>query len=263
VVVHGRGPRPSGRATDGQHFLRSARLASELIEQIGVTSRDLVVEIGAGAGALTDPIIRRARHVVAIDIDAACVAFLRQRYAEDPRIDIVHGNALRTPLPNEPFRVIGNLPFGSGTRILRRLLDDPRTPLRRVDVLLQFEAARKRAQPAPSTLATLRWSPWWTFNVARHVSRHAFEPPPSVDAGLLTIERRQPALLRARDRAGYLRLIAGGFAHVDRPIRDAVGPRMRDWSAFAEERGISNDATAAALDAFDWAALFDRVRRRA
>ena len=259
--VHGRGPRPSGRASDGQHFLRSASLATELIEQIGVSHRDLVVEIGAGTGSLTVPLVQRAGRVIAVEIDPACAAYLHERFADERRIDIVEGSALRTPFPAEPFRVVGNLPFGSGSRILRRLLDAPGTPLHRVDVLLQYEAARKRAQVAPSTLATLRWQPWWTFGVTRHLSRHAFVPPPSVDAGLLTIERRSPALLRSRDRAAYVALLTRTFARRG-PMSRAVGMRPNAWRAFVQDRGRAPDAGAASLSVFDWVALFERIRRR-
>jgi 23S rRNA (adenine-N6)-dimethyltransferase len=261
VGAHGRAPRPSGRASDGQHFLRSAALAAELIEQIGVSKHDLIVEIGAGTGRITRPLLDRAGHVVAIEIDPTCVSFLRERFDGDGRVDIVEGNALAAPLPSQPFRVVANLPFGSGTRILRRLLDDPGTSLQRADVLIQYEAARKRAQVAPSTLANLRWGPWWTFGLTRRLSRNAFTPPPSVDAGLLAIERRTPSLLQWADRAAYLRLVSRAFARGG-PVARTVPMRRDSWRAFARERGIAVDAIPTALDVFDWVALFRETHAR-
>jgi 23S rRNA (adenine-N6)-dimethyltransferase len=229
------------------------------VADAGVSDRDLVVEIGAGTGSLTRPLLQRARRVIAIELDPACAAFLRQDLGHDPRLTVMCANALRAELPREAFRVIGNLPFGSGTRILRRILDDPRTALTRADVLIQHEAARKRAQVAPSTLATLRWSPWWDFRLVRIVRRDAFAPPPSVDAGLLVIERRPRPLLRTQDRAAYIRLVSRGFARANTPVRRVVDVPSRSWAGFARARGVPMDARATELDVFDWVALFARA----
>ena len=227
-----------------------------------MSDRELVVEIGAGTGSLTRPLLRSARRVIAIELDPAFASFLQRDLGSDPRLTVVCANALRAPLPREAFRVMGNLPFGSGTRILQRLLDDPRSALTRADILIQHEAARKRAQVAPSTLATLRWAPWWEFRLVRVIHREAFTPPPSVDAGLLVIERRPRALLREPERASYRHLVAQGFARANTPLRVTIDAPRRTWSAFVHERGVSMDARAAELDVFDWVALFARMGRR-
>ena len=221
-----------------------------------------MVELGAGTGSLTRPLLERAGRVIAVEVDPRLAAFLRGDLGGDPRLTVVCANALQVPLPREAFRVVGNLPFGSGTRILQRLLDDPGSTLERVDVLIQYEAARKRAQVAPSTLATLRWCPWWDIRLVRMVRRDAFVPPPSVDAGLLVIERRADPLLSERHRTPYRRLVASGFAHAATPLARALGVPRRTWFTFAHERGMPNDARAAELDVFDWVALFERIGRR-
>ena len=262
MAAHGRAPRPSGRASDGQHFLKSATLVSELVAHAGVSRHDLVVEFGAGTGSLTRPLLERAGRVIAVELDPALAAFLRGDLGGDARLTVVCGNALRVPLPLEAFRVVGNLPFGSGTRILQRLLDDPGSALTRVDVLIQHEAARKRAQVAPSTLATLRWSPWWDLRLVRMVRRDAFVPPPSVDAGVLVIERRAESLLAERLRTPYRQLVSKGFAHAATPLARALCVPRRTWATFAHERGVPLDARAAELDVFDWVALFERIGRR-
>ncbi len=227
-----------------------------------MSDHDLVLELGAGTGSLTGPLLRRARRVIAVELDPACASFLERELGADPRLTVRCANALRVPLPNQPFRVVGNLPFGSGTRILQRILDDPGSPLTGLDVLIQHEAARKRAQAAPSTLATLRWSPWWDFRLARVVRRDAFVPPPRVDAGFLVVRRRVEALLPERDRTAYRRLVARGFARAGSPLGDALAMSRRTWSAFAWERGLSTGARAAELDVFDWVALYGRIGSR-
>jgi 23S rRNA (adenine-N6)-dimethyltransferase len=253
VAAHGRSTRLSGRASDGQHFLRAGSLPRELVDRIGVSAADHVVEIGAGAGALTAPLLQRARLVTAIEIDPVFGRRLERRFARAPNLDV---------MPRRPFRVVGNLPFGAGTRLLRRLLDDVRSPLERVDVILQFEAARRLAQVAPMPLATLRWAPWWRFQLDRRIHRLAFDPPPSVDAGLLTIDRRDQALLPIRERPAYLALLEAAFRATHAPVRQSLAIRPSAWRTFAAERGVPPAARAHDLDVTDWVALLALRKRR-
>jgi 23S rRNA (adenine-N6)-dimethyltransferase len=129
--------RASRRGELGQHFLAGGRLAAELVERAGVGPADLVVEIGAGTGVLTRALARRAGRVLAIEYDPRLAARLRDRLAAHDHVKVVTGDALRLPLPRRPFRVVANPPFGSTAALLRRLLDDPRSPLQRADLILQ------------------------------------------------------------------------------------------------------------------------------
>jgi 23S rRNA (adenine-N6)-dimethyltransferase len=258
VVARRRASGSSGRPSDGQHFLRSALLASELVDGSSIGLDDIVVEIGGGTGRLTGPLARRAGRVIVVERDAALVGLLTDRFGASSNVDVLHANALQVPLPSEPFRVFGNLPFGFGTRILRRLLDDPGTALQRIDALLQFEVARKRAQLVPATLQSIGWAPWWEFRLVRRVHRTAFDPVPSVDAGLLSITRRDPSLLPATMRRPYLTSVARGFSSASTPVAVTFRPRLRTqtWRRIAADRGLPRDARPADLDALDWVALF-------
>ena len=223
---------------------------------------DHVWEIGSGSGRLTEPLAERARLVTAVELDPLLAEGLRSTFARNSRVDVVAGDALQLPLPARPYRAFGNIPFAITTPMLRRLLDDPASPLIRVDVLIQLEAARKRSAVAPSALLTLGWAPWWEFTLVRRMGRLGFEPPPSVDAGMLAIIRREPALLPASERAAYLRLVRRAFTRgswpVRRSLRDVVTPRT--WKRLARERGLAFDAAPRDLDTFDWVAVFAMLR---
>lgn len=156
MAAQRRGPGSSGRPSDGQHFLRSARLAAELVDHSGVGSDDLVIEIGGGAGRLTAPLAARAGRVLVVERDRALVDLLRDRTANMPNVEVVEANALHAALPQEPFRVFGNLPFSFGTRILRRLLDEPASDLQRLDALLVATISRGFAAPTTPVSVTFR-----------------------------------------------------------------------------------------------------------
>jgi 23S rRNA (adenine-N6)-dimethyltransferase len=100
------------------------------------------------------------------------------------------------------------VPFGVTTEIFRRLFDDPRVPLERADLIVQWEVARKRAESPPSTLLSTAWAPWWEFELVERIPARAFRPVPRVDAGVLRVTRRRPALLPeslAPHFAGFVR----------------------------------------------------------
>ena len=186
--------RDARRRTHGQNFLASSALAAELVRDAKVGPGDFVLEVGAGTGVLTAELGRRVRRVRAVELDPHWAATLRERFAGCERTEVVEGDALRLPLPAEPFRVVGNIPFNLTTPLLRRLLDDPSTPLQRADLVMQWEVARKRAG-RPRTALSASWSPWWRFRLGRRIPRAAFRPRPAVDAAVLVVERRREPLL--------------------------------------------------------------------
>jgi 23S rRNA (adenine-N6)-dimethyltransferase len=195
--------------------------------------------------------------MLAVERDPELVDHLSAVFASTSNVEIVRGNALRVGLPREPFRVFGNLPFSFGTRIMRRLLDDVASPLERVDAIVQFEAARKRAAISPSTLVSLGWLPWWELTLVRRIPRTAFRPVPGVDAGMLVIRRRERPLLPAHRRPMFVHLLTRAFASPDRPVRRGLTVDDRRWSRFADRRGLAPEVRPSDLDVFDWVALFE------
>src|SRR6266446_4203224 len=145
--------RPRDRRGRGQHFLRSNKLAAQLVRAARVQHDDLVLDLGAGTGVLTSALVRAGARVVAVEIDAKLAEGLRRRY---PHVDVRVDDALRVRLPRAPFKVVADLPFDGGTPILRHLLD-PVVPLTIADVIVQWGLAEKRAAVWPSTWRPTVW----------------------------------------------------------------------------------------------------------
>jgi 23S rRNA (adenine-N6)-dimethyltransferase len=203
-----------------------------------------VVDLGAGTGRLTSELARCARTVVAVELDRRLAAPLRGRW---PNVELIEADATTVALPSEPFRVVANLPFSRTNDLLHRLLDDPRTPLVRADLIVEWGVALKRALPWPSSVSGVLWGAFYETSVTRRLPRSVFEPPPSVDAGVLVFRRRDVPLI-ADARAGeYREFVVRGFRHGLRSLRCGTPP-----GTIARE-----------LDAHQWAELFVPQRNRA
>ena len=246
------------RRPRSQHFLRSPRLAASIVAGADVLSGELVLDLGAGGGRLTVPLAETGARVRAVELDPAWAARLHDRFAGAPGVEVVEANLLAAPLPAEPFRVVANLPFHLTTAILRRLLDDPRTPLTRADVLVEWEVARKRSLPWPSTLLNVLWGARYELAVVRRVPAACFEPLPDADAGVLRILRRARPLVPADDAQRFRTFVEAGFREAGRPVRALLAPRFGERASkrTLRELGLAASATARELDAHQWAELF-------
>lgn len=198
--------------------------------------------------------------VLAVELDGAALTTLRQRFANEPRVEIRAADASTFPLPREPFAVVANLPFAAGTAILRRLLGDPRVPLTRLDAIVEWGLAAKRTAVWPSTLLGCVWGAWFELSLSRRVPRACFAPPPSVDAALLRAVRRPEPLVHVREAREYEALLRRGFVG-QAPLDRILSRRL--VHAVAHAHGFDPHARARDLDVRQWAALFSAGRRGA
>lgn len=169
---------------------------------------DLVVDVGAGSGMLTLPLLAAGARVLAIEPDRAFAARLRRAC---PGARVVERDALELGWPGEPFRVVANLPFAAAAEICRSLLGDPRVPLRSADLIVEWDFAAKRARLWPSTAQTVVWSAWYELAVVRRLPPSAFAPVPSVAAGVLRARRRDLPLVDPALAARYEAFVRNGF----------------------------------------------------
>ena len=156
--------------------------AARIVADAGIRPGDLVLDIGAGHGALTRHLVAAGARVIAIEPHAARADRLRERFADQP-VSVVEATADAFRLPRRPFRVVANPPFSISTALVRELLT-PHSELRAADLVLQRATVRRLVESRPV------WrSRFWLAEGAR-VPRRAFMPSPRVDAAVLVIRRR-------------------------------------------------------------------------
>ncbi|MFE5814629.1 ErmE/ErmH/ErmO/ErmR family 23S rRNA (adenine(2058)-N(6))-methyltransferase [Streptomyces sp. NPDC056479] len=172
----------------------------------------LLLEVGAGKGALTELLAPHCQHLLAYEIDLRLIPALRSRFSDTPGVRVVGEDFLTARPPCTPFSVAGNVPFSRTAAIVDWCLRAP--ALTDATLLTQLEYARKRTGHYGrwTRLTILTW-PRHEWRLVGRVGRHSFRPVPRVDAGIVRIERRRtPLTAGARD--SWRDLIELGFTGV-------------------------------------------------
>jgi 23S rRNA (adenine-N6)-dimethyltransferase len=159
--------------------------AERIVADAAVVPGQLVIDIGAGTGALTRHLLAAGAQVVAVELHAGRAQLLRHRFAGEP-MTVLQTDALAMQLPTRPFRVVANPPYAISSALLRRLLA-PHSRLIAADLILQRAVVRGYTDG-------LRQVPGadhrWAMHAGRSLPRRAFRPPPHVDSTVLRIRRR-------------------------------------------------------------------------
>lgn len=176
-----------------QHFLHDAGIAARIADALRAPPGARVLEIGPGRGALTEHLLERGWRVRAIEIDHALAADLRDRWGERDGFEVIEGDALEISLPvgEDPWWVIGNLPYAITSPLLFRLLEAvPETPIREIVCMIQKEVAdRLVAEPGTGEIGSLTVGIRLVADVERlfDVGSGAFRPPPTVRSSVVRI----------------------------------------------------------------------------
>lgn len=219
-----------------QNFL-SDRAAAARLARLAVPdphNSPLLLEVGAGKGALTELLAPRCRNLLAYEIDERLVPALDARFSALPQVRVVAGDFLAARPPRSPFSVAGNVPFSRTAEIVDWCLRAP--SLTDATLLTQLEYARKRTGDYGSwTLLTVLSWPRYEWRLVGRVGRQSFRPVPRVDAGIIRIERRRRPLVAAADQHHWRRLVELGFSGVGGSLYASLcraHPRRRVDAAF-------------------------------
>ena len=175
----------SGAQPWGWHPLTDA-WAARIVADAAVGSSDLVLDVGAGRGALTGHLAATGARVIAVELHPERADYLRRRFAGQC-VTVVRADAATLRLPRHAFRVVSSPPYAVTSALLRVLLG-PGSRLVAADLVLQKAAARRYAEGRVT--GANRWCRQWSFEIGRSLPRTAFRPPPRVDSAILMIRRK-------------------------------------------------------------------------
>jgi 16S rRNA (adenine1518-N6/adenine1519-N6)-dimethyltransferase len=269
--------KPHSRPKLGQHFLLDSAAAARIVEALGDISESTVLEIGPGRGALTAALARRARRLIAIEIDRVLAAQLRMNFSQEPNVEIIEGDVLAIdfhtlfgPKPGstrpgisnqpEPARVVGNLPYFITSDILLRLFEF-RQYFETIVLMVQREVAeRLAAAPGGSEYGLLSATAQLYSRVEElfTLPPAAFSPPPKVESTVVRlrmVSKLESLHVPEADFINFLKLSFGQKRKtLSNNLKGKYEPKV--LRAAFEKAGVKPNVRAEALSLEKSAALF-------
>jgi 16S rRNA (adenine1518-N6/adenine1519-N6)-dimethyltransferase len=222
----------------GQNFLSDPDIIRSLVEAIRPQPDDLMVEIGPGLGALTQPLLKTLNHLHTVELDRDIVAWMQNHYPAD-KITIHNLDALKFDFSalGENVRVVGNLPYNISTPILFHLLESV-AHITDMHFMLQKEVV-ERMVAEPSTPDYGRLSVMLQYRLHMEylltVPPEAFDPAPKVESAFVRVVPYPAPPHPARDEKLFTKVVAAAFAQRRKTLRNTL-------------KGILDDAGFAALN---------------
>jgi 16S rRNA (adenine1518-N6/adenine1519-N6)-dimethyltransferase len=205
----------------GQHFLARHSVLERIAAAAAPEQVDTIIEIGPGRGALTAHLLPRARHVVAVEIDPVLVEYLRAKFREEPRIEILEADILKVDLTRwGRHAVAGNVPYYITSPIVERILQ-LRVLVSRAVLLVQKEVA-ERLTAAPGSrdygFLSVAAQLYAEVELLFSVSASAFRPPPKVESAVVRLTPRQS--LAVANPSGFLEFTGLCFQQKRKTLRN-------------------------------------------
>lgn len=150
---------------------------------------DVVLEVGPGLGAVTQQLLSLVSRVIAVEKDMKMVQLLRQSFQTAPNLEVLHEDALEVSIPQEPYKVVANLPYYITAPLIRRFLEAEHQPTLMALLMQKEVAERIVAKPPHMSLLALGTQLYATPRLVAGVKRGVFWPMPRVDAGILRIDQ--------------------------------------------------------------------------
>ncbi len=255
----------------GQNFLVNPEALEIILAAGELTDTDTVIEIGAGLGCLTDVLARRAKRVIAVEVDELLYKALAAQFSANSHVHLLNADILKlelnsllsdgTEITPTTFKVIANLPYSITTPILWKLLDYHKQIHSCVLMTQKEVAERIVAEPGGKDYGALTIGVTYRTDATliATLSPENFYPAPKVDSALLKLTMRQHPKVKVENEEFFFKVVRTAFRTRRKMlkntlVRGRLAPAKVLAAAF-EELGIAPERRAETLDITEFAAL--------
>lgn len=219
----------------GQNFLIDGQVIQNILDYADIQPEDTVIEIGPGVGFVTEQLVKKAKKVIAVELDEEAVKELKKLDA--PNLTIIHKDILKTQfkdLTDEKVKVVANIPYYITSPIIAHLLgeiddlnNENRNQITDIILMVQEEVARRMVatEKSPSKqygLLTLLSQFWADVEIKELVGRRAFFPSPKVNSALVYLKVREQPLLELSDYGHFRKTVRAAFAQRRKTLRNCL-----------------------------------------
>jgi 16S rRNA (adenine1518-N6/adenine1519-N6)-dimethyltransferase len=253
----------------GQNFLIDPAMRDRIADAAALDENDEVMEVGAGAGALTVALARRSRRVVAVELDRRLIPVVREVVGAMANVEVVESDILKLDqaavFPKGGHVVAGNIPYNLTGALVRKLLDGAPRP-RRLSLVVQKEVAERWTAPGGASLATVAVQVFAVPHLLFTIPATAFTPPPRVDSACVVLDVRERPAVDVPDLDSFFRLVEAVFQFRRKQLGGALG-RIRgvgstSAGASLREGGIDPERRPQTLTLLEWETVYGIFNRQ-
>jgi len=251
----------------GQNFIFDKNLLISMVLDSGITSDDVVIEIGAGAGTLTEQLAKVAKKVISFEIDKNLSSVLSKVEERHENLSIVFKDILKVDLtqfipPNQKFKVVANLPYYITTPIMFYFLE--KSELASITVMVQKEVAERFCANKNSSnygAVTAQLAYYSTPKITRIVSKKLFNPEPKVDSAIVRLDIEKKS--GVENPKTLKKVIAASFAMRRKTLSNNLVAAFSFSKEMSEKIlascNIAVNARGETLDIFDFIKLSNEI----
>ncbi|MDD5469982.1 MAG: 16S rRNA (adenine(1518)-N(6)/adenine(1519)-N(6))-dimethyltransferase RsmA [Candidatus Peribacteraceae bacterium] len=238
----------------GQHYLIDEEILQTIVTSAALRPDDVAVEIGPGIGVLTRKLLEKARAVLAIELDKRVIPLLHEFVGKSDKLQVIQDNALRVPLPEEPYKIVANIPYHITSPLLRHaFLESKRIPAS-LTLLIQREVAEKICDEKDAGMLTILVRLFGKPRIAALVPPSAFLPPPKVNSAVLHIECFAEPLVEPQVIEEIFTLTKLAFGQKRKMLRNTLGT-LPDGMEQLSQANIDPERRPQTLSIEEWIAL--------
>lgn len=212
----------SAKKSLGQNFIIDTNILSKIVTTGDITNDTTVIEVGPGIGALTEQLAKRAKNVIAFEIDDRLLPVLEDTLSPYPNVDIIHSDVLKVDLrtfADEYLKdasevvLVANLPYYITTPIIMRFLESGIQMDKMVLMMQKEVASRISALPRTKAYGSLSIAVQYYMNaeVAFTVPKTVFVPQPNVESAIIKLTKKTEANYGLKDEQLFFRLVRSSF----------------------------------------------------
>lgn len=242
----------------GQSFLFSKEILKEIVKIAEVEKNDIILEVGAGFGTLTEEIAKKAKKVIAVEKDKKLLTFLKEKFKGRKNIEIISGDILKMKLKLKNYKLLGNLPYSISKEILRKFLEKQSCRPKLLVVMVQKEVAKSICSKAPKmTKLGAIFQFLAKIELKKIVKKENFWPSPKVDGAIIKIFPKKKLSPEIKER--LLKFINAGFAHPRKSLYNNLSKKKtlskELFEKWCRKRGLLFSTRAENLSLADWLSL--------
>jgi 16S rRNA (adenine1518-N6/adenine1519-N6)-dimethyltransferase len=255
-----------------------------------LTAADTVLEIGPGLGVLTRQLAARAGRVIAVELDDRLIAPLREQFAGQPQVAVVHGDILALDpmrliqgdkgtrregdkerggqgdnrqssiVNHQSYKVVANLPYYITSAVLRHLLEAQPHPACMVVMVQEEVAERVCAKPGDLSLLAVSVQFYAQAQIVVRVPASAFRPRPKVDSAVLRLDCYPELLIPGVEPALFFKLVRAGFSQKRKQLGNTLSAALaipkEEATALLHQANIDATRRAETITLTEWGQLY-------